>query len=675
LYIGRLGSTNLKFVAMIAALALLSGPGWSQSRSGEVAQARVDRVGSTGFVQLEADSFQHLTPRQQTLAYWLSQASIAINPIIYDQLSRFGLRQKRVLELIVAHPEGIDRSVYAKIVAFTKLFWANRGNHNETTAQKFLPEFSFEDLRAAGLAALHHGGSGFTDAAYEKEIEDLRPSLFGVDFQPLITAKSPRAGQDILEASANNFYSGVKLSDLKDFTERYPLNSRLVKVNGHLEEQVYRAGTPDHSVPPGLYAEYLAKANSYLEKAAEFAEPAQATAIRDLIRFYQTGDFKDWLQFDVDWVANNPPVDFANSFIEVYRDARGAKATSQSFVTVNDNGIESLMRKIASNAQYFEDHAPWAPQYRKAGVKPPLAKAVETVVETGDFHVTTVGDNLPNEDAIHEKYGSKSFIFTNSSRALAHAAGYGMLEEFAATPEEIALGKKYGDEAEDLMTALHEVIGHGSGKLDPKLTHDPAFYLKEYYSTLEEARADLMALWSAWDPKAAQLGLVSSPDVAKVMYYNAVEVAIMQLRRIPKGDTIEEDHERDRQLIVNYIRDKTDAIAEVKRGGKTYYEIRDFAKMRQGVGQLLAELMRIKAEGDYDAIKALIDKYGVHFDPALRDQVMERYRKLDIPTYWAGINPELTASFDGAGKIVKVQISYPRDFVKQQLGYSAMYKQ
>ncbi len=650
-------------------------PAWSQSRNGEIAQARVDRVGATGFVQLEADSFHHLTPRQEALAYWLSQASIAISPIIYDQVSAFGLRQKRVLELIVSHPNaGIDGAAFAKILAFTKLFWANRGNHNETTAQKFLPEFTFEELRAAGLSALHHGGSGFTDAAFEKEIEELRPSLFGVDFQPLITAKSPRGGLDILEASSNNFYSGVKLSDLKNFTEHYPLNSRLVKQDGRLTEQVYRAGTPDHSVPPGLYAEYLAKANSYLEKAAEVAEPAQAKAIRDLIRYYQTGDPKDWLRFDVDWVQNNVPVDFANGFIEVYRDARGAKATSQSFVTVTDNSVDTLMRKIAANAQYFEDNAPWAPQYRKQGVKPPLAKAVETLIETGDFHVTTVGDNLPNEDEIHEKYGSKSFLFMGSSRALAHAQGYGALEEFAATPEEVALGKKYGDQAEDLMTALHEIIGHGSGKMDPKLTHDPASYLKEYYSTLEEGRADLMALWSVWEPKTSELGLMPNTDVAKVMYYNAVRVALTQLRRIPKGDTIEEDHERDRQLIVNYIRDKTDAIAEVKRDGKTYLEIRDFAKMRQGVGQLLAELMRIKAEGDYNAIKALIDKYGVHFDPALRDQVVERYRKLDIPTYWAGINPELTASFDGAGKVAKVQISYPRDFVQQQLGYSAMYK-
>jgi dipeptidyl-peptidase-3 len=670
LVIGGSKSALSKAALLVAGLSL----GWPQARAAE-APALVDRVGTTGFVQLQADSFRDLTPRRQALAYWLSQASIAIHPIIFDQVSRFGLRQKRVLELIAAHPQGIDRASYDKILAFTKLFWANRGNHNETTAQKILPEFTFEELRAAGLAALRNGGTGFTREAFQMEIEELKPSLFDPNFQPLITAKSPQGGLDILQASANNFYSGVKLSELKDFLERYPLNSRLVKKDGRLQEEIYRAGTPDHRVPPGLYAAYLAKANSYLEKAAEAAEPAQAKAIRDLIRYYQTGDPNDWLQFDADWVQNNAPVDFANGFIETYRDARGAKGTSQSFVTVMDNTMDALMRKIGANAQYFEDHAPWAPQYRKQGVQPPLAKAVETLIETGDFHVTTVGDNLPNEDEIHEKYGSKSFLFVGSSRALAHAQGDKLLKEFAATPEEIALGEKYGDQAEDLMTALHEIIGHGSGKVNPKLTREPGFYLKEYYSTLEEARADLMALWSVWDPKARELGLLSSPDVAKAMYYGAVQVAITQLRRIPKGDTIEEDHERDRQLIVNYIRDKTDAIAEVKRNGKTYLEIRDFGKMRQGVGQLLAELMRIKAEGDYNAIKALIDRYGVHFNPALRDEVMERYRKLDLPTYWAGINPELKASFDGAGQVAKVDISYPRDFVKQQLGYSAMYSQ
>ncbi|HZT33452.1 MAG TPA: hypothetical protein VFA33_26430 [Bryobacteraceae bacterium] len=645
--------------------------------------ALVDRVGSTGFLQLEAESFQALPARQQALAYWLTQAAIALDPIIYDQTSRFGLRQKRLLEAIVSHPAGVSPAALRKITDFAKLFWANRGNHNDMTAQKFLPEFTFEELKEAAGAAL--GSGGFAGRPYgapaitspaelDKELGDLRASLFDPQFEPLITAKNPRGSLDILQASANNFYSGVSLADLKNFHERYPLNSRLVKrPDGSLVEEVYRAGTPDGRVPPGRYAAFLRKVNGYLEKARANAEPGQADAIAKLIRFYQAGDPQDWLRFGAAWVQNNATVDFASGFIEVYMDARAAKGTAQSFVTITDQSLESRMRRLADNAQYFEEHAPWAPQYKKQGVKPPLAKAVEAIVETGDFHVNTIGDNLPNENEIREKYGSKSFMFTGSTRALNHATGTGPLEEFAASSEEIAICKKYGDEAEDLLTALHEVIGHGSGKLNPKLTQEPSFYLKEYFSALEEARADLMALWSVWDPKMKELGLISNPDVAKAMYYAAARVMLTQLRRIPKGDTIEEDHQRDRQLIANYILDKTGAIAWTHRGGKTYIEVRDFAKMHQGVGMLLAELMRIKAEGDYAAIKALIDRYGVHFDPKLRDQVVARYQRLNLPAYWAGINADLTAAFGPRGRVTRVTISYPRDYVRQQLAYSRMY--
>jgi dipeptidyl-peptidase-3 len=635
----------------------------------------VERVGSTGFLQVEAESFRQLTPRQQALAYWLSQASIAINPIIYDQKSRFGLRQKRILEAIVARPQGLDPKVAQKIIDFTKLFWANRGNRNDYTAQKFLPAFTYEELEGAGLQAIKNGAQLGTPDEFRKELAALRQSLFDPDFEPLVTAKNPRGNLDIIQASANNFYQGVSLADLKGFQDQHPLNSRVVKTkDGKLVEEVYRAGTPDGRIPAGLYADYLRRAISYLEKAREYAEPGQATVIDDLIRYYRTGDPEDWVRFGVSWVQNNPPVDFANGFIEVYLDARGMKGTSQSFVSITDEAVNKLMTKIAQNAQYFENRAPWAERYKKQGVKPPLAKAVETVAETGDFTVSTVGDNLPNENVIREKYGTKSFLFTGSTRAFSRATGTTSLEEFAASPEELEVVKKYGDEAEDLETALHEIIGHGSGKLNPKLTREPAFYLKEYASTLEEARADLMALWNVWDPKLTELGLISHPDVAKAMYYSAARVALTQLRSIPTGDQIEEDHQRNRQLIVNYVMDKTGAIERVERDGKSYIVIRDFEKMRQGVGQLLAELMRIKAEGDYEAIKALVDKYGVRFDPKLRDQVVARYKRLDLPTYWTGINPELTATFGPDGKITKVLMSYPRDFLRQQLGYSAMYE-
>jgi dipeptidyl-peptidase-3 len=659
--------------------------------------ALVDRVDSTGFIQLEAESFRSLSARQQALAYWLSQAATAIDPIIYDQNSIYGLRQKQLLEEILLHPSGVDPQALARITAFTKLFWANRGNHNDMTAQKFLPDFNWDELHAAASAALRAGafhdssyydpvignrdGTGaahmvhiWSQADLDKELAALRASLLDPTFEVSITAKSPRGNQDILQASANNFYHDVTIPDVLSFHDPHPLNSRLVKTGtGTLVEEVYRAGTPDGKVPPGRYALFLTKANQYLEKARAYAEPGQDPVIAALIRYYQTGDPADWIQFGIAWVGNDRPVDFANGFIEVYRDARAAKGTSQAFVSITDARLNGLMQSLAANAQYFEDHAPWLAQYKKQGVKPPLAKAVETVIETGDFEVSTIGDNLPNENEIREKYGSKSFLFTGSSRILTRAAGWGALEEFAASPEEIAICKKYGEEASDLMTGLHEVIGHGSGKLNPRLSGGSEAYLKEYYSTLEEARADLMALWNVFDPKLQELRLVSSPEVGKAMYYNAVRNALTQLNRIPAGDTIEEDHQRNRQLIVHYIMDKTKAIEKVERGGKTYLALKDFDEMRRGVGMLEAELMRIKAEGDYAAIKALVDSYGVHFDPRLRDQVVERFRGLRLPRYWCGVNPLLTPGFDAAGKLERVEISYPRDYVKLQLHYAAMY--
>jgi dipeptidyl-peptidase-3 len=410
-----------------------------------------------------------------------------------------------------------------------------------------------------------------------------------------------------------------------------------------------------------------------LARAQALADPKQAQVIADLIRYYQTGDFNDWLKFGTDWVQDNATVDFANGFIEVYRDARGAKGSSQSFVSVTDKKVTDAMVKLAQNAEYFEQKAPWDAKYKKTSFTPPVVKAVETVIETGDFHVTTVGDNLPNENQIHEKYGTKNFLFTGSSRALSDASGTAAAKEFDPDPETLARDIKYGNEARDLFTAMHEVIGHGSGKLSDRLKSGAEPYLKEYFSTLEEGRADLMALWNAFDPKLKELGLITNQDeVAKAMYDSAAIVALTQLRRIPKGDTIEEDHERDRALIEGYIKDKVPgSIEQFDRNGKTYIRVKDYQLMRKGVGMLLAELMRIKAEGDYDAIKALVDKYGVHFDPALRDQVVARYKKLNLPTYYAGVYPMLTSS--GSGKAERIQMSYPRDAVKQYLSYGSMY--
>ncbi len=647
----------------------------------------VERVGDTAFIQLHAPSFQALSPREQALAYWLSQASIAIDPIIYDQLSGYGLQQKRLLEEILAHPKGIDPAALAKIAEFAKLFWANRGNHNDLTSQKFLPTFTYQELEKAALQAQQNGAfqTPYADlpplkkaADLRHELEQLRASLFDPAFEPMTTAKSPVGGKDTIQSSSNTFYPGVSLDDLKGFQDKYPLNSRVEKAaDGHLTERVYRAGTPDgkDKVPPGLYATFLKQANACFEKAQAYAEPAQAEAIGHLIRYYQTGEYADWVAFGTAWVQNDATVDFDNGFIEVYRDARGAKGSSQSFVIITDKPVTTAMKKLGDNAAYFEQKAPWDAKYKLTSFKLPVVKAVETLAETGDFSVITIGDNLPNENEIHEKYGSKNFLFTGSSRALDQATGKTAVAEFAAGPAEIERNAKYGTEAEDLMTALHEVIGHGSGKLSDRVSGGAQPFLKEYFSTLEEGRADLMALWNVWDPKLKELGLISNQEeVAKAMYDTAATVALTQLRRIQHGDTIEEDHQRDRQLIAHYIADKVPgSIEQFTRDGKTYVRVADYQKMRQGVGMLLAELMRIKAEGDYDAIKALVDKYGVHFDPALRDQMLERYKKLNLPTYFAGVNANLTASFGKKGEVEKVEIRYWDNPVAQYLDYGAMY--
>ncbi len=673
------------------ALLALAGPHpIAQTRSGQAAAttppatALVERVGDTAFIQIQADSFRQLDAHQQALAYWLAQASIAIDPIIYDQLSAFGLREKRLLEEIVARPTPVDPAAFTKIRAFALLFWANRGNHNENTTLKFLPAFTFEELKTAAASVQAAGGFKTkygdlpalpTADAVSKEVDALNGPLFDPNVEPSITAKTPPPGSDIVRASSNTFYRGVTLAELANLKERFPLNSRVVKgADGTIREDVYRAGTPDGKIAPGVYATYLRKANEYLAKAKAVADPAQAKVIGNLITFYQTGEPKDWLAFGASWVQNDAPVDFANGFIEVYRDARGAKGSSQSFVSITNAPITVAMTTLAKNAAYFEAKAPWADAYKKKAFQPPVVKAVDVILETGDFHVTTIGDNLPNENEIHEKYGTKNFLFPGSSHALSRATGSKSAHEFAASPEVEARAGKVGEESEDLLTAMHEVIGHGSGQLSAKVKEGAEPYLKEYFSTLEEARADLMGLWNVWDPKLKELGLIKDQDeVAKAMYDSAASVALRQLRSIPRGDTINEDHARDRALISNYIKDTTGAIEWFVRDGKTYVRVTDYQKMREGVGKLLAELMRIKGEGDYAAIKALVDKYGVHFDPAVRDQVVARYKQLDLPTYWAGVNVELSAVIDAKGAVTSVQSSYPRDAVRQYLSYGRMF--
>jgi dipeptidyl-peptidase III len=644
------------------------GGGQALPRSGP--SSLVARVRDTGFIQLQAGSFRHLSLRQKLDAYWLCRAAIAVNPIAYDQNSAYGLREKHLLEAILAHPSGIDPALLKKITDYTLLFWGNQGNHNSFTSRKFLPDFTSSELKSAAEEALRNGAHLGTTARLDQELEELEKPIFNPNFQPMLTVKNPPQGDDPLEASANNLYSGVTLKDLRGFTERYPLNSRLVKRGGRLVEQVYRAGSSDGKIPPGLYARELGDAIHDFEQALPYAPASQRKVIRDLIRYYQTGAHADWIQCGIDWVQDKSNPDFSNGFVEVYKDPRGQKGAIQGFVTVVDQKLNQMMTALAGNAAYFEQKAPWDAKYKNPHPKPPVVNADEALIETADFGVTTIGDNLPNEQEIHRKYGSKSFIFIGSIRALNSAMGQKITDEFAISQAGKDRARQYGDLAEELMTALHEVIGHGSGQLSPRLTSEPASYLKEYYSTLEETRADLMALWNFWDPKLIQTGMMPNFDVAKAAYDAEARSALTQLREVPTGDVIEEDHRRGTQLIVNFIRQKTGAIQPVDRGGKVYMVVTSYQRMRQGVGMLLAELMRIKAEGDYAAAKALITRYGIHFNTAWRDQVVTRYKTLGLPTYWAGIEPGLSLKHDASGRVTDVEISYPRNMVKQQLEYA-----
>ncbi|MGH9454650.1 MAG: dipeptidyl-peptidase 3 family protein, partial [Terriglobia bacterium] len=378
----------------------------------------VDRVGMTGFIQLYADSFKGLSLDQKLDAYWLSRAAIAVDPIVYDQNSVYGLREKHLLEQVLAHSSGVDPAVLKEITAYTKLFLGNRGNHEAFTSHKFLPDFTSEELRMAARRALKNGAHLGTAKQLERELRELKRPIFDPNFKPMRTMKNPPDGGDPLQESGNNLYQGVTLADLAGFTEKFALNSRLVKKNGKLVEEVYRAGTPDGKIPPGLYAKELSQAIQSLEKALPYSTDSQKKVINDLIRYYQTGARSDWIQCGIDWVRDPTNPDFSNGFVEVYKDARGAKGAIQGFVTVVDEPMNRLMKGFAENAAYFEHRAPWDAKYKQENPRPPLVNAVEALIETGDFGVTTIGDNLPNEAEIHAKYGSKSFIFTGSMRAL-----------------------------------------------------------------------------------------------------------------------------------------------------------------------------------------------------------------------------------------------------------------
>jgi dipeptidyl-peptidase-3 len=629
----------------------------------------LERIDDAAVGQVYADGFAALPLDQKILIYHLYQAALAGRDIYYDQRYPHNLEMRGVLEAILTHPEGVDPATLQEVQRYTKLFWLNTGPYNNLTARKFVLKCAPEAFAAAARAAAK---AGATFPVQNGETLDalltrMRPLFFDPTVDPIVTNKTPGPGRDILASSANNLYVNVTMKDLDGFNEQYPLNSRLVKRDGRLVEEVYKVG--------GRYDRQIRAIIQHLEAAIPHATEPMAKALRALVKWYQTGADADRVAYDIAWVQDkNSPVDTINGFIEVYMDPRGMKGSWESLVFyVNREKTEGI-RKLADAAQWFEDHMPWDPKYRKAGVQGITANAIDVVVEAGDSGpITPVGINLPNDQSIREKYGSKSVSLSNVNEAYDKSMLPEFRTEFAWTPEEAARAEKWGSFAGELTTNMHEVIGHASGKMSDRLKGTPQAALKEQFSALEESRADLVALYYLPDPKLVELGIVSQADQAEVVraeYEGYTRNGLVQLRRIREGSQIEEDHMRNRQMIVRWLMDNSKAIEVRTREGKTYYVMVDAAAFREGVGRLLAEVQRIKAEGDYAAARKLFETYGVHFDPKLRDEVVARVERLNMPSYTGFVQPKLEAVTGPDGTITDVRISYPQDLTAQMLEYS-----
>ena len=630
----------------------------------------LERIDDAAVAQVYADGFRDLPIKEKVLVWHLYQAALAGRDIFYDQKYAHSLEMRDVLEQIVSHPSGVESGILSEIQRYTKLFWINSGPHNNLTARKFVLTCTPQAFAAAAQAA-EKAGAVFQltkGETLDAMLARLRPMFFDPEVDSQVTAKTPPPGKDIITASANNLYVGVTMKDLQGFRERHPLNSRLVKANGTISEEVYRAG--------GRYDRQIRAIIKHLKDALPFATSAMAKALNALITFYETGETKDRESYDIAWVQDKTsPVDTINGFIEVYLDSRSIKGAWEALVFYMNREKTSGIQKIAAQAQWFEDRMPWDPKYRKQGVQGITANAIDVVIEAGDSGpITPVGINLPNDQGVRERYGSKSVSLSNVTEAYDKSTLPEFRTEFAWTPEEAERATRWNAFAGDLTTNMHEVIGHASGKVEERLQGSPQAALKEQFSALEESRADLVALYFLPDPKIVELGLMPPEDhdeIVRAEYEAYTRNALVQLRRVRTGSQIEEDHMRNRQMIVRWLMDNTKAVEVRQRDGKTFYVMTDPRALREGIGRLLAEVQRIKAQGDYDAAKRLFETYGVHFDPKLRDEVVARVDRLHLPSYTGFVMPRLEAVTNANGDITDVTMSYPLDLTKQMLEYSS----
>lgn len=659
-------------VVATSSLAAVAGAPVSQSSQKPFDNYVVDRFADIEVLRYDVPGFEDLSQRQRLFVYYLTEAALAGRDILWDQNCRYNLAIRDLLEDVYANYKG-DRNdpqfrgfeKYLKQVEFAN------GIHHHYSMDKFLPEFTPEFL-SAQVDKLPRRPENLSE-------------LMRVIFEPSYMAKrvNQAEGQDLIATSANNLYGpGVSQREVeeyfaavKDTTSTTPvsygLNTRIIKKDGRIVEEPYRIG--------GLYDAALRRIVDNLEKASQYADsPEQQAVIRKLIDYYHTGDLRKFDEYSIMWVEDTTPrVDFINGFIESYGDPLGMTGSWESIVNFKDLEASHRTETIAGNAQWFEDHSPVDPRFRKDKVKGVTAKVITAAILAGDSYPSTpIGINLPNANWIRAAHGSKSVTLENITRAYDEAShGNGFNEEFVIDKPTADLLDKYLFITDNLHTDLHECLGHASGRLLPGVDPDA---LKAHGSTLEEARADLFALYYLADPKLLELGLLDNPDAYKAEYYKYMLNGLMtQLMRIEPGKDVEEAHMRNRKLIAEWAleKGKPDNVVElVSKDDKTYVRINDYARLRNLFGQLLGEIQRIKSEGDYEAGRNLVETYAVKVDPKLHKEVLDRYSRLDIAPYRGFVNPVYVPVRNDKGAIVDVKVTYGEDYLPQVMRYSREYK-
>jgi dipeptidyl-peptidase III len=633
-------------------------------------QVKVDQFADLSILRYQINGWDMLTTDQKKLVYYLTEAGYAGRDIIYDQNYKYNLSIRHALEHIVANYTGARSGKdWEAFMVYTKRVWFSNGIHHHYSMDKIQPGFSQDYFEFLMMET-----NTWVD-----------PEVVQAIFDPAIAPKkvSLDSNKDLLLSSATNFYDDdISEQEALEFYQAridkkaskpisYGLNSKLVKTDKGLEERVWHVD--------GMYGTAIEQIIYWLDKAVGVAEnPAQANALKLLIDYYKTGDLATWDAYNIAWSeATDGDIDYINSFIEVYNDPLGYRGSYESIVEINDFEASAQMKVMADNVQWFEDKSPIQDAHKKKKVVGVSYKVVNVAGESGDASPSTpIGVNLPNANWIRAAHGSKSVSLGNIVEAYNNAGSSGLLEEFAYTKEEIERSKKYGQLAGKLHTAMHEVIGHASGQINPGVG-TPKETLKNYASTLEEGRADLVALYYIYDEKLIELGLIPSLEVGMAEYDGYIRNGMMlQLRRLELGAVVEESHMRNRQMIAQwcYEKGKKDNVIEKKVvNGKTYFVVNDYAKLRTLFGELLREIQRIKSEGDYAAGKALVENYGVKVDPAIHKEVLNRSAKLSSAPYGGFINPRLNPVMDADGNIIDVVVEYPDNFTRQMMDYARRY--